>query len=331
MEVDMRLRVSLAIVLVLPLASPVGAPAQHAEVTFEEWTVPWANTRPRDPFVDAEGRVWFVGQAGNYIAYLDPASGEFRRYEIEDGTHPHNLIVDAAGMVWYAGNRNARIGRLDPRSGATQIHHMPDEAARDPHTLVFDQHGNIWFTAQGGNRVGLLDVSTGEIRLWTPSTPGTRPYGIIVDAANRPWFNLFATNRIGTITPDGTLREIELPRSAARTRRIDWAAGAVWYVDYAAGHLGRLDPATGTVREWLSPAGVDARPYAMAVDDRGRIWYVETGVQPNRFVGFDPATESFFANAPIDARTIRHMVFHAPTREIWFGTDAGTIGRARIP
>jgi len=25
------------------------------------------------------------------------------------------------------------------------------------------------------------------------------------------------------------------------------------------------------------------------------------------------------------------MYFHRPTREIWFGTDAGTIGRARVP
>ena len=31
-------------------------------VEIREWTVPWANTRPRDPIVDAEGRVWFVGQ-----------------------------------------------------------------------------------------------------------------------------------------------------------------------------------------------------------------------------------------------------------------------------
>ena len=31
------------------------------------------------------------------------------------------------------------------------------------------------------------------------------------------------------------------------------------------------------------------------------------------------------------ANTIRHMVFHAPTREIWFGTDRNTVGRIRVP
>jgi virginiamycin B lyase len=28
---------------------------------------------------------------------------------------------------------------------------------------------------------------------------------------------------------------------------------------------------------------------------------------------------------------VRHRVFHAPSREIWFGTDANTIGRAKVP
>jgi virginiamycin B lyase len=75
-------------------------------------------------------------------------------------------------------------------------------------------------------------------------------------------------------------------------------------------------------------------PYAMASDDKDRIWLVETGVQPNRLVGFDPATSSWFSITPISksgALTVRHMIFHSPTRALWFGTDANTIGRASVP
>jgi virginiamycin B lyase len=210
---------------------------------------------------------------------------------------------------------------------------MPDEAARDPHTLIFDRDGNIWFTVQGGNRIGHLNVTTGDIRLVESPQQGSRPYGIVVDAQNRPWLNLFGTNMIATVDPQTyELRTHALPRDGARTRRIELTSnGDVWWVDYAEGYVGRFRPATGEFREWASPSGAQARPYAMAVDDQDRIWYVESGVNPNRFVGFDPRTESFVANAAIDSRTIRHMVFHAPTREIWFGTDAGTIGRARLP
>jgi virginiamycin B lyase len=45
--------------------------------------VPWEGSRPRDPFVDPKGRVWFVGQQGNYVAYLDPVTGRFERYEVD--------------------------------------------------------------------------------------------------------------------------------------------------------------------------------------------------------------------------------------------------------
>ena len=77
-----------------------GATAIHAAETVEitEWPVPWENSRPRDPYVDNQNRVWFVGQVGNYLAYLDPRTGKFKRYELDEGTGPHNLIVDNDGV-----------------------------------------------------------------------------------------------------------------------------------------------------------------------------------------------------------------------------------------
>lgn len=322
--------------LVLALAAAtVPAAATAQTVDLKEWTVPWPDTRPRDPYVDGQGRVWFVGQQGNYIAYLEPKSGEFKRFTIEDGTHPHNLVVDKGGIVWYAGNRNARIGRLDPASGAIKTFPMPDSAARDPHTLIFDGSGNLWFTVQSGNHVGRLQPATGKIDLIKVSTPRARPYGIAIDSKGRPWVNLFGTNKLASIDPATlALREIALPRAEARSRRIAVTPDdAVWYVDYVGGQLGRYDPASGKFEEWALPSGEQSRPYAMALDDKNRIWLVETGVQPNNFVGFDPQTKTFLAKAPIGSGggAVRHMYFHPATREVWFGTDTGTIGRARVP
>jgi virginiamycin B lyase len=83
------------------------------------------------------------------------------------------------------------------------------------------------------------------------------------------------------------------------------------------------------------PGGSRSLPYAMAVDDRGRVWLAETGMQPNRLVAFDPGAAAFTDSVDVgggDApNTVRHMVFHAPTREIWFGTDRNTVGRLRVP
>jgi len=122
----------------VPAQGPTRAPLQ-----ITEWKVPWQNSRPRDPYLDAQGRVWFVGQEGNYVANLDPATGKFRRYEIEAGTNPHNLIIDRSGRVWFSGNRNGRIGWLDAATGKSTIYKMPNPEARDPHTMAFDSGGHI--------------------------------------------------------------------------------------------------------------------------------------------------------------------------------------------
>ncbi|MDH3297941.1 MAG: hypothetical protein OEM96_06670, partial [Gemmatimonadota bacterium] len=36
--------------------------AQSPQLRVEEWTVPWPDSRPRDPYAAPDGRVWFVGQ-----------------------------------------------------------------------------------------------------------------------------------------------------------------------------------------------------------------------------------------------------------------------------
>jgi virginiamycin B lyase len=173
------------------------------------------------------------------------------------------------------------------------------------------------------------------VRLVPVPTPRARPYGIVVDAAGRPWLTEFGAPKLANVDPQSlVIEEVELPRPEARPRRLQITAdGRVWYVDYAAGHLGRFDPKDGSFAEWLVPGGREARPYGMAVDDRGRVWFVETGAEPNRLVGFDPASERFFATATLESGggSVRHMVFHAPTRALWFGTDANTIGRALVP
>lgn len=328
-RISMALMVGLTATLLLP-----GAPvlAQNAQIT--EWTVPWPDSRPRDPYVESASRIWFVGQRDNYIATFAPATGKFDRIELPEGTGPHNLIVGSDGTVWYAGNRQGYIGRYTPATGEIRKIMMPDPAARDPHTLVFDGAGNIWFTLQGANMVGRMDLTNEKIDLITIPEARSRPYGIIVDPLGQPWIALFGTNRIATVDP-GTmeLSEFRLPRKDARPRRlVRTSDGLIWYVDYAEGYLGRLDPDTGAVTEWHAPSGYGAGPYALIVDDRDRLWFVETGPGPNRLVGFDPATEEFFniTDIPSGGGTVRHMVYHEATQSIWFGTDANTIGRAII-
>lgn len=318
------------------MAAPAPAIAQ-ATVDIQEWQVPWSDTRPRDPYVGPDSRVWFVGQRGDYAGVLDPSSGEFDRIDLPDGAGPHNLIVGDDGTVWYAGNRDRSIGKIDPATRAIERIDMPDEATRDPHTLLFAANDRIFFTVQGGNRVGRLDMATGDVTVREVPTERARPYGIVESPDGMIWVAEFGTNKLLRVHPESMeLTEVVLPRESSRPRRLQPTSdGRIWYVDYADGYLGVHDPASGEFEEWAMPRGAEARPYGMAVDAQDRLWFVETGPrdEPNQFVGFDPATESYFAitEIPSGGGTVRHMAFHEPTNTVWFGTDANTIGRARLP
>lgn len=306
---------------------PVTTEAQQAPShpdAIREWSVEWGG-RSRDPYVAPDGKVWFVGQAGNYIAWFDPSTEDMRRYEIEDGTNPHNLIVDEDGYVWYAGNRNGRIGRLDPETGEADIH-MTGEA-RDPHTLIFDGKGNIWFTSQQSNYIGRLTMASGEVEIREAFDTPSRPYGIVQDAEGHLWVALFNTNRLVRVDPQSfEFTYFTEADEASRSRRIEWTSdNKVWYVDEPRGFLGRIDPATGEVTQWQMPGGPDSRPYALTKDDRGILWVSETG-PVKQLVAFDPATERFISVNPV-SHNIRHMMFDSRTGAMWFGTDANNVGR----
>ena len=304
-------------------------------IDIREWQVPYEKSRPRDPFAESASSVWFVGQRAGYLAHLDAETGEFKKVNLKDGSGPHNLIVASDGVVWFAGNRTRLIGRYDPDTDEVEEIMMPDDAARDPHTLIFDKDEmNIWFTVQGGNMMGRLNIETRKVDLMLSTTEKSRPYGIKLAPDGSVWVVLFGSNKLAHINPETlTFEEIELPRAEARPRRLEVLSdGRVWYVDYAKGRLGVYDPGSQAFEEWQMPQGEGARPYGMASDASGNLWMVASGVQPNMFVGFNPATEEFFSETPVASGggTIRHMHYHEPSGAVWFGTDTNFIGRAIV-
>ena len=199
--------------------------------------------------------------------------------------------------------------------------------AKDPHTHVFDGKGHVWFTSQGSNRIGRLNIKTEKVDLITPSETPSNPYGIVLDKDGYPWVALLRTNTVVRVDPAKlTVTPFKQAHEASRSRRIEATPdGMIWYVDETRGYLGRINPATGEAKEWAAPGGPKASPYALTRDDQGRLWFSETGPL-KQLVGFDPKTEKFFSVNTVSGN-IRHMQFHAPTKTMWFGTDANKIGR----
>ncbi len=322
--------------LIATISCVMWLPAQALADTVDirEWLVPWKKSAPGSPYVDRGGRVWFAGLQGNYIGNLSPESGEFNRYDLLVGVGPLNLIVDADRNIWFSAHKGRHIGKLNPGTGRVTRFDMPDRKARDPHTLVSDSDGNIWFTVQQGNFIGRLQTDSSEVTLIPLPTKKTRPGGIIIDASGTPWAAGFGSNRLLRVNPaDMTLEEVTLPREKSRPSTLTSTSdGAIWYADHALGSLGRYNPATRVFTEWPMPGGENSKPFGMTSDRNDRIWIVETGRSPNRFVGFDTATQTFLTETdiPSGAGSVRSLHYFEPAGEVWFGTDSNYIGRAKV-
>lgn len=312
----------------------VTASVQADTVDIREWLIPWENSDPAGPFVDQAGRIWFASQSGNYIANLSPESGEFNRYDLVIGTGPVNVIVDAEKNVWFSANKGRHIGKMNPGTGQVISHNMPERKARDPRSLAFGQDGNIWFTVMESNYIGKLDLGTDIVTLVRLPARKTLPASLIVDMRGVPWAAGFGSNKLLRINAeDMSVEEILLPRKESRPAALATTSdGAVWYADFALGAIGRYNPDTMVFTEWPMPGGVDSKPFGIASDRNDRIWIVETGTMPNRFVGFDSTSLTFLTETdiPSGAGTVRSLYYYETNGEIWFVTDTNYVGRAKI-
>ena len=275
-----------------PTAVEVAGPVK---ISMKAWQVPTPGSRPHDPLATRDGFLWYTGQMANVLGRVDPKTGKIREYPLATKhSGPHGLAEDKEGNIWYTGNTGALIGKLDPNTGKVIEYKMPDAQAKDPHTLIFDRSGILWFTVQNSNFIGRLDPKTGAIKLLTPPTPKSRPYGMALDSKGNVFVVQFGTNRIARVDPHTLeIREYALPDATSRPRRIAITSDdIVWYADYSRGYLGRLDPASAKVTEYASPSGPKSAPYGIsAIHDV--IWYSESESSPNTVVRFDPKTERF--------------------------------------
>jgi streptogramin lyase len=102
--------------------------------------------------------------------------------------------------------------------------------------------------------------------------------------------------------PKGTgtqviITEYDLPRpnAAPHDVRLDPKTGLVWYDDFAAQWIGKLDPKTGTTTEYQFPVVKPGYPLGslrLSLDSREDVMYVGNMFQA-QFLKFDPATEKF--------------------------------------
>ncbi len=306
-------------------------PAALAKAMYIEYRFPntqdWKRRFTQEVHFDPNGNVFTTNpnQPASIIR-VDPRTGDSKTYfTVDPKSYPHGLTVDADGTVWWAGSDNF-LGHLDPATGLTD-QYPATEQGLNGHTPAFTSKGDLWFSMLTGNKIGHWDRATDTVTYYeTPSERG-RPYGLIVDHADKVWYVEYFTDAVVRFDPDTkTFRRYKIQSSPAQMRRLGVdSKNIIWFGVYGRvgghGRLGRLDPKTGEVTEYDLPIEY-ANPYDAWADEQDHIWVSSD----NYLSRFDPVTKQFTVypepertDAPKITTTRDGAVWYAPRGAGWGG------------
>jgi streptogramin lyase len=170
-----------------------------------------------------------------------------------------------------------------------------------------------------------VQAGIGTIREFAVPTLSSTPNGIAAGSDGNLWFTEYTANKIGRITPSGTVTEftITTPADSAPRQIAPGPDGALWFTEFSAGEIGRITT-SGTITSYPLP-GVDgptAGPRGIVAGPDGNIWFTEYNsgkigkIVPSEAVNgtSDGITEYTIATANSGPRGIEP----GPDGNLWF-------------
>jgi virginiamycin B lyase len=210
-----------------------------------------------------------------------------------------------------------------PGRGRGQAIQLPEGAGKDmvQSVCIACHQLNMVTGAAGYDRKGWRDVVTTMVALPEPQLETVATY-LATNFPEKP------ERRPKLVAGDTTItiKEWIAPTLGQRTRDpLQAADGTIWWSGMFASLIGRLNPATGEMREYkLAP---DARPHSIINDQAGNIWYTGNG---NGTVGrLDPRTgEIKVYPMPDPAARDPHTPIFDRKGTLWFTLQgANMVGR----
>lgn len=220
------------------------------------------------------------------------------------------LVTLSPGVVVSQGKKSATqrttLGPALLARGTFRQYPLPQSDSEVMRPAI-DHQGRIWFGAMGQNALVVFDPGTHTFQYLTPPQGRHGIMGVQVAPDDTIWFAEQSANYLGHYFPrTGRYQLYPLPRltvlapthggqvlsllSAPNELALD-THGHVWFTEFSADRLGRLDPQTGLIQHYpLSATGSvqTLYPYGVIVDPQGKVWFTESGT--NQLGRLDPTT-----------------------------------------
>ena len=167
----------------------------------------------------------------------------------------HDIAIEpSTGLAWVGDYLQDTLTSIDPRTGAQQVYPAPMKGT-GMHSLSFDRDGMLWITLQLVAKVARFDTKNREWHLYGGFAPGSLNHSFALDAE-------------GLVKKD--------------------PEGRLYVSTWGNDQTTLLDPKTGAVKSIRLPGPPTDKPYGIAVDSKGIIWYTKYSENMMGFV--DPAT-----------------------------------------
>jgi streptogramin lyase len=264
-----------------------------------------------------DGRFWITNSLSSTLASFNPATGEFRLYDVgRTHLYPHTVRIDREGMVWFTIAASNEVGRFDPTTEKFTVIPLPHDGfwrAVSDYAFPYVLKIASWFPKMN------LPLMVSHHK-WTGigRNAFNVPYGIDVNPVDGSiWYAKLNSSKIGRIDPHSLqIIEYDTPLRGPRRMRFD-AEGVLWIPAFDEGGLMRFDPRSGRFETFrlplLAPNEYEV-PYALNIHPKtGDVWI--TSNMSDRIFRFIPASGEFIS-------------YPLPTRVTWlrdltFARDGG--------
>jgi len=244
----------------------------------------------------------------------------------------NNLLTDITngpdGNLWFTEWNTNHIGRITTSGNYTDFPLNQNDTR--PTAITSGTDGNLWFTESDTQNndynIGRI-TTTGAITNFTIPTNNAEPNGITSGPDGNLWFTESESNKIGKITPTGTITEFPLSPNSSPFEITSGPDGNLWFTEYGTNKIGRITT-TGKVSEFPIPTA-NSGPLDITKGPDGNLWFTESltnkigKITPTGIISeFSLSLQATNSTGPVTITT-------GPDDNLWFA-DGGTIGSIDI-
>jgi streptogramin lyase len=197
---------------------------------------------PRGIAAGPDGNIWIAESGPDTVGRLRLSDSNFQQFAATGGLR--DIVAGPDGNLWFTKGFGA-IGRITP-AGVL----LPDFSAgispgASPNSIALGPDGNIWFTENAGiGRITPAGTVT-EFSLVPNDDPSAK---ITAGPDGNLWFTQFNDDRVGRISPDGTITLFTqgITAGGSPSGISTGPDGRIWYAQFNGHRLGivTLEPPT---------------------------------------------------------------------------------------